>query len=221
MGYNSDGVFTAGKCLNSLINLSEIKGGIYSAAKKRSKLGYIEALASPLNTRGQRQIPTQQGSKKRVVEVRWRQRAVEGQIEESLSGTCTSTDFPDFNSELFEVAKNVERKFALNTSEFKAVCEGRSEFINETIELTFDALARKINSAGLTDQLTNFGINIASGSSATTSVNVFPAATGAPNAAALQTLMAEYELDNEMVGTPMWIGGGNIYRFWKTLQVAC
>jgi len=221
MGYNSDGVFTAGKCLNSLINLDEIKGGIYSAAKKRSKLGYIEALASPLNTRGQRQLPTQQGSKKRVVEVRWRQRSTESDIEESKSGTCTSTDFPDFNSELFEVSKEVERKFALNTSEFKAVCEGRSEFIGETLELTFDALARKINSALLTEQLTNFGINIASGSAATTSVTVFPAATGAPNAAALQTLMLEYEITNEMAGAPIWVGGGNIYKFWKTLQVGC
>ena len=221
MGYNSDGVFTAGKCLNALINLDEIKGGQYSAAKKRSKLGYLEALASPLNTTGQRQIPTQQGSKKRVVEVRWRQRATESDVEESLSGTCTSTDFPDFNSELFEVGKYVERKFALNTSEFKAVCEGRSSFIGETLNLTFDALARKINSALLTEQLTNFGINIASGSAATTSVTVFPAATGAPNAAALQTLMAEYDLDNEMVGTPIWIGGGNIYKFWKTLAQSC
>ena len=43
------------------------------------------------------------------------------------------TDFPDFNSELFEVGKVIETKFALNFTEFKAVCEGRSTFINETI----------------------------------------------------------------------------------------
>jgi len=221
MSYNSTGAFTAGKCLNALKKLSEIKGGQFSAAKKRSKLGYLEAINSPLNMSGQMQLPVQQGSKRRIVEIRWRQRAIESQIEETLSGTCTSTDFPDFNSELFEVTKNVERKFALNSTEFKLVCEGRSEFINETIELTYDAMARKINSALLTEQLTNFGINIASGSSASTSVTVFPAATGAPNAAALQTLMAEYDLDNEMVGNPIWIGGGNIYRFWKTLQQAC
>jgi hypothetical protein len=221
MGYNSDGVFTAGKCLNELINLNEIKGGMFSAAKKRSKLGYLEAIASPLNMSGQRQIPTQQGTKKRIVEIRWRQRVIVDQVEESLSGTCTSTDFPDFNSELFEVSKYAEYKFALNQTEFNAVCEGRSEFINESIELAYDALARRINGALLTEQLTNFGINIASGSSATTSVDVFPAATGAPNAAALQTLLFEYDMENEMVGTPIWVGGGNIYKYWKTLEQAC
>lgn len=221
MGYNNTGEFTAGKCLNSLIDLKDIKGGIFESAKKRSKLGYLEAITSPLNTRSQTQLPVQQGSKRRLVEVRWRQRTIVDQVEETLSGTCTSDNFPDFNSELFEVTKNVEHKFALNSSEFKLVCEGRSEFIDETLQITYDAMARKINTTLLTEQLTNFGINIESGTSASTPITVFPAATGAPNAAALQTLLAEYDLSNEFVGNPIWIGGGNIYKFWKTLQQAC
>lgn len=221
MGYNSDGVFTAGKCLNMLLQLEDVKGGMFSSAKKRSKLGYLEAINSPLNMSGQRQIPVQQGSKRRIVEIRWRQRVVVDQVEEAKSGTCTSTNFPDFNSELFEVTKEAEYKFALNTTEFKLVCEGRSMFINESIELAYDALARRINGELLSEQLLNFGINIASGTSATTSVDVFPASTGAPNASALQTLLFEYDISNEFVGTPIWVGGGNIYKFWKTLEQAC
>ena len=197
MGYNNTGVFTAGKCLNELMQLGDLKGGDFSAAKKRSKLGYLEAINSPLNMSMQNRIPTQQGSKKRVVELRWRQRSIETQVADSESGTCTSDDFPDFNSELFEVNKVVETKFALNTSEFKAVCEGRTEFINETIQLRYDALARKINRSLLTEQVTNFGINLRTGSSAASSVDVFPAATGAPNAAALQTLQSDFEIENE------------------------
>jgi len=180
MGYTSDGVFTAGLCLNELQNLDDIKGGMFSAAKKRSKLGYLEAINSPLNRVGQEQIRTQNGSKKRVVEIRWRQRRVAGQVEEVASGTCTSTDYPDFNSELFEVSKYVETKFSLNTSEFKKVCEGRNKFINDTITLAFDSLAAKINANLLEEQLLNFGINKRVGTTAAQDVTVFPAATGAP-----------------------------------------
>ena len=221
MGYNSNGVFTAGKCLNELMMLGDLKGGDFSAAKKRSKLGYLEAINSPLNMSIQNQIPTQQGSKKRVVEIRWRQRTIETQVLEAESGTCTSDNYPDFNSELFEVSKYVEYKFKLNTTEFKAVCEGRSKFIQDSIELSYDALAKTINRALLTEQTTNFGINLRTGSSAASSIEVFPAATGAPNAAALQTLQADFDIENEMVGTPIWIGAGNIYKYWKTLEQAC
>lgn len=222
MGYTSDGVFTAGLCLNQLQNLEDIKGGIYSAAKKRSKLGYLEALNSPLNMVGQQQIMTQNGSKKRVVEIRWRQRRIEGQVETTASGTCTSEDFPDFNAELFNVTKYVETKFSINTSEFKKVCEGRSKFINDTIELAYDALARKINATLLEEQLLNFGLNKGnSNSSAAKDVTVLATTTGAPYASALQTLMSDYDLANEMVGTPIWIGGGNIYKYWKTLAQGC
>ena len=121
----------------------------------------------------------------------------------------------------FEVSKYVEYKFALNTKEFKAVCEGRSNFIQDSIELSFNALAKTINKELLTEQATNFGINLRTGTSNAAPVTVFPAATGAPNAAALQTLLADFEVVNEMVGTPIWIGAGDIYKYWKTLEQAC
>ena len=143
MSYNNTGAFTASKCLNELMQLTDVAG--YSQAKKRSKLGYLEAINSPLNMSQQSQIPVQNGSKKRVVELRWRQRTIETQVFTSASGTCTSDNYDDFNSELFEVDKIVEYKFALNTQEFKAVCEGRSKFISDSLENSYDALARVIN----------------------------------------------------------------------------
>ena len=219
MSYNSTGVFTAGKCLNELMQLTSVAG--YSAAKKRSKLGYLEAINSPLNMSMQTQIPIQNGSKKRIVELRWRQRTIESQVFTDATGTCTSDNYDDFNSKLFEVDKIVEYKFALNTEEFKAVCEGRSKFIQDSLENSYDALARVINKELLTEQATEFGVNLRTGTSNVTSVDVFPSATGAPNAAALQTLMADFEVENEMAGTPIWIGAGNIYKYWKTLEQAC
>jgi hypothetical protein len=73
----------------------------------------------------------------------------------------------------------------------------------------------------LTEQLTELGINLRTGLSTAASIDVFPAATGAPNAAALQTLQSDFEIENEMVGTPIWIGAGNIYKYWKTLEQSC
>jgi hypothetical protein len=220
MSYNSDGVFTAGTCLDKIQQLADIRGDQFSPMMKRSKLGYLEGLTSPLNMQGA-QITPQEGSKNRTVLVRWRQRTIQSRVDSTRSGTCTSTDYPDFNEEYVSLSKDIEYKFALNTSEFKKVCEGRSKFLEDTLALSFDAMARDINQALLTEQLTNFGINIATGDSDSQSITVFPAATGAPNASALQTLLADYDLDNEFTGSPMIIGGGNIYRFWKTLEQSC
>ena len=219
MSYNGTGAFTAGKCLNELMMLTATSG--MNAAKKRSKLGYLEAINSPLNTSAQEQIQVQNGSKKRVVELRWRQRTIETQVFTSETGKCTNDNFPDFNSELFEVTKYVEYQFSLNTKEFKEVCEGRGKFVQDSIEESYDALARVINKELLAEQLTELGINLRTGLSSAATVPLFPAATGAPNASALQTLQADFEVENEMGGTPIWIGAGNIYKYWKTLEQAC
>lgn len=221
MSYNNTGVFTAGKCLNELLQLTALQGGDFSAVKKRSKLGYLEAINSPLNMNMQTQIPVQNGSKKRIVEVRWMQRTIESQVFTEESGNCSTDNYDDFNSELFEVDKYVEYKFGLNFSEFKEVCEGRGNFIQDALEKSYDAMARVINKECLTEQATELGINLRTGVSTATSIDVFPAATGAPNAAALQTLMSDFEVENEMTGTPIWIGAGNIYKYWKTLEQAC
>jgi hypothetical protein len=221
MSYNSNGVFTAGTCLDNLIQLESIQGGDFSAAKKRSKIGYLEAITSPLNKMGMAQIPVQEGSKERLVQVRWGQRAITSQVNTTDDGTCDTDDFPDFNSTTFSVTKYVDTKFAMDMKQFKKVCMGRSEFFDDVIMRRFDALAKTINGELLTEQLTNFGVNHATGSSATKSVTVFPAATGAPNASALQELMSDFEVENEFVGTPIIIGAGNIYKFWKTLEVGC
>jgi hypothetical protein len=109
----------------------------------------------------------------------------------------------------------------MNTKEFKEVCQGRSQFIQDSLETSYDAIARKINKSLLAEQLTELGVNLRTGTSTAEVIDVFPAATGAPNAAALQTLMADFDVENEMVGTPIWIGAGNIYKYWKTLEQAC
>lgn len=221
MSYNSTGVFTAGKCLNELMNLTDLKGGMFSAAKKRSKLGYLEAINSPLNMSMQNQIPTQNGSKKRLVELRWRQRTIESQVFTTDNGNCDTDNYPDFNSELFEVDKYVKYSFGINTAEFKEVCQGRGSFIQDSLETSYDAIARTINKDLLSEQQTELGVNLRTGLSSATTVPLFPAATGAPNASALQTLQSDFEIENEMSGTPIWIGAGNIYKYWKTLEQAC
>lgn len=220
MGYNNTGEFTTGKCLKEVLKLGKTGAGI-AAAKKRSKLGYLEAVNSPLNTSGQTQLPVQNGSKKRFVEIVWRQRTIESQIFTDPSGNCTTDDFDDFNSEMFEVDKYVERKFGLNMAQFKEVCEGRGNFIQDSLELSYNALAKTINKAILAEQVTELGINLRTGLSSATDVTVFPEATGAPQARALQKLQSDFEVTNEMSGTPMWIGAGNIYEYWKTLEQAC
>ena len=44
MSYNGTGVFTAGKCLNELMNLTDLKGRMFSAAKKEVSWDILKRL---------------------------------------------------------------------------------------------------------------------------------------------------------------------------------
>lgn len=221
MSYNSTGTFTAGICVEKLLDLADIKGNLNNPLFKRSQLGYVEAILSPLNTSGRTAIQTQEGSKRKSVRIKWLQRTVDSQILSEKSSTCTTDNYDDFEEETVTLSKSVEYKFGINTDEVKNICEGRLDFLRMMLLKSFNALTREINDSILTDQALNMGINITTGTANATTLTVFPDATGNPNARPLQKIKYDFSEKNEMMGSPMVIGSGYMSQYMRTLAAGC
>lgn len=220
MSYNNTGTFSAGICLERLIDLSDVKGDFNNPLYKRTPLGGIEALVSPLNRTGI-SIEKQDGSKQKSVRIKWLQRDVQSQVLTSKPSCSDDVTYSDFNEETISVNNYVYRTFGLKTSEVKKICEGRVQFMEMNIKKSFDSLAREINEQFLTELALNFGINVRTGNTTASDLTVFPDATGNPNARPLQILKNDYNVRNQFVGNMMVIGAGNIYDYWTTLTSAC
>lgn len=220
MSYNSNGVFTAGICVEKLMDLADIKGNVNDPLFKRSPLGWIEAVTSPLNKTGV-EITTQEGAKEKSVRIKWMQRDIQTQVRTSADSSCTDGDYADFDEETISLSNYVRRSMKFKTSEIKKICEGRGDFMKIRMKAAFDAITREINETGLTDQALNFGINVRTGSATASDLTVFPNATGAPNARPLQIMKNDYNVRNQFVGTMILIGAGNAYDYWTTLEASC
>lgn len=220
MSYNSTGTFSAGICVERLLGLADIKGDFNNPLFKRSPLGYVEALTSPLNRTGV-SIEKQDGAKEKTVRIKWMQRDIQTQVRQAKPSTCSEGDYADFEEETVTVSNYAYRSMKFKTAEIKKICEGRTDFMSMRLRAAFDAITREINETILTDQALNFGTNIRTGLTTASDLTVFPAATGAPNARPLQILKNDYNVRNQFVGNMMLIGAGNIYDYWTTLESSC
>lgn len=222
-GYNTDGVFTGSLCENILIGLDQITTSSNVPAKKRSLLGFLDFLVSPLNKGGTQVIPYQVDSKQAAVRIKYMQRTVESEVTTSEDGNCTPERYPDFLETNFSVTRKVSYNFGLKPREVALICkEGNYDIINMHMAHAFDALARKINSVLLGVKVLNMGANVGNSSATSAkSINVLVGSTGAPLATGIQTLNQDYYEKNQYYGTPAVIGGGNIMKYFSTIATGC
>lgn len=222
MAYNTTGNFTAGQCVAVLQDLTDLEGNMHSPLMKQTPTGYLEAITSPLNTDGQEAIQLQDtGGKKREVRIRYMVRTIESQVDSSITRTCNEGDFDNFLEVTFDCDKELEHRVSLNETDFQRICDGQADFTNKILRKAFDALARTVNRDILTDQSTNFGLNVNTGLSTARDITVFAAANGNPIPRALQVMFNDYTVGNQSVDRPLVIGAGNIYDFWTTLKAGC
>lgn len=219
MGYNNTGAFTAGQCVVPLIDLLDVQNE-HSPLLRRSPVGYIEALTSDMNRQGE-EIPISSGDKLHSARIKYLQRAVESQVVDTISRDCEVGTFDDYNEVDFSITKEVEEKWSLSEADFRRICEGQGAFVEKLFASKFDAIARKINKAILTEQAANMGKNITTGLTTATTVNVFPDATGNLNARPIQKIKFDYEFSNQSIGTPMIVFGGLFKQYHDTLKVGC
>lgn len=223
-GYSSNGEYTAALCEKVFQMLENVSAQQNVPTFRRSFVGYIDALRSPINTAGTEQIMVQDGSKHKKVRIIYDQRAVESEVTSAEDTTCAPDKYPDFNEVEFDV--DTIRSFAIgfDKRQMAEICAGNNaSLLQREVLKTFDALARSINKALLQKQLLNFGFNYGNSpaSSAAKSINVLVAATGAPLATGLQELIQDFTEKNQYMGAPLVIGQGNIMKYKTTLEAAC
>lgn len=223
-GYNTNGVYTAGICEKIFAGLENFAAPGALPSTKRSYLGFLDFLQSPLNKGGVEVIPVQQDSKHKQVRIVYQQRTVSSEVTESEDGNCTPERYPDNLETTFDVDKVVSFNFGLKKREVALICSGgNTEELMRKMNNSFDAIARTVNSRLLNVALSNVGFNYGNTTPGTAakSVSVITAATGAPLALGIQALDQDYYEKNQFTGTPAIIGAGNIMKYWKTVATGC
>jgi hypothetical protein len=222
-GYSTNGVFTAGICEKILSNLSNHTMAANLQSTKRSNLGYLNFLKSPLNNSGVQVIPVQNDSKRKQVRILYKQRTVDSEVTTSEDGNCTPERYPDFLETTFNVDSVVSYNFGLKKREATLVCDGGNDsLIMSEINETFDALSRKLNSQLLSKQLLNFGYNYGNTTPSASVKSLAALGTnGVPLASFIQTLITDYSEKNEYYGNPAIIGGGNVMKYFNTTMTGC
>ena len=220
-GYSSSGSFSAGICVEKLIDLTDVQCNGHSPMLNRTPVGYVESLISPLNKQGCIQIPVQDGEKRKQVRIKYTPRSVTSQVRTTPSDECIPDDYPDMCETTFDVTEYVEKGFGIKEREVAKICEGNDEWLQRSLLIQFDALARTINENLLTQQSLNFGINVATGNNLVKSVNVITAANGQPLPIGIQEVDIDFRLRNQMSGNPIVVGAGNFYKYNNTLKVGC
>jgi len=221
MSYNTSGNFTAGQCVAVLQDLTDLEGDMHSPLMKQTPTGYLEALQSPLNDQGEQIMLQDSAGKKREVRIRYMNRTIQSQVDNAITRSCSEGDFDDFNETTFDCDRELEYRVSLNETDFQRICDGQSEFANMLLKKSFDAMAREINENIITDQSTNFGLNISSGLTTAKDVVVYAAANGNPLALMLQEVDFDYHVSNQSTGTPIVVGAGNMYKYWTSLKAGC
>lgn len=229
--YSSDGYYTAGICqaINAYLSDYVSQGNLPSA--KRTKTGFLDAIMSPMNSTDSISMFSLNGgeganaSKKRTVRVQYHTRATESIVSTSSDTItdCTTDYFDDLKEVDVEAEYSVHAKWGIKADAVKDICYGdMSQMQNIFLFNKLDALVTAINRQLITVQSTNFGINYGNSpaSTAAKTVTVLKA-DGSPYTGGLQTIIQDYEENNEYVGTPMIIGNGNIGKHLKAIASGC
>lgn len=187
----------------------------------RTRIGYVPALISDYNKSGvnYEQANFGENGKYRKVKVRFTERTSTADVS-TVYAQCLTTGI---TKEPEEVELNLTQYHKIDMEfsedEMRYLCEPDRDWVTDQIVNSFNALAAKINEDALTLQLANFGTYV--GGAVSNTYNIITA--GVPpvaNTAEFTDLLIDYT-DTERVGTPIIIGGSQMYKFNKMLGYGC
>lgn len=159
----SSAVLNGATCASINQELTAISNGA-AGEGKRTKVGFINSLKSPINTMNTSMLMIDKGNGKRgSVLVQYAPRQVQGAVTQTLSNTCDSTQEPALLETEYDITLQSEYKFTIDEDYVALICEGQSSWINRHLNASFDALARDVNSQLIAAAAAGFGINPAQG----------------------------------------------------------
>lgn len=220
MALSTPTVFTEGICEKIQTSLIDLMGA-NSPERKRTPVGYLQAITSPTNTAGLSVIPINIGNgKKRSVRVTYAQRGVESDIQDTENDGCTS----DLSKTPYEDIVSIEDVMSTKTltfseEEMAKLCESDQSWIARIINAELDPFMTKLNKALLTKQNTSFG-NFADGTATVHNRQLLVAATKTPFYYGESQILGDFE-DIDFSGRPILIGSGKLRDYTRMAKIGC
>lgn len=212
-------------CEALLLHLKSISGDNYPGTKITPP-GFLEMLAN--NPDKPRTIGEAfQNGHRRSVRIAYKVRSVEGQVQ--TTDTCDISLTNIYKETTADVSSLVRLGIYLPEDEIRKYCDDASHMqafgtpptmlMNEHIDAimhNLNGLYAKMNSALLTSQSTQFGVNKNTGLTTARTVNISKDATVQSLASGLAEVLGDAQ-DNEMHGQLQIVGNGN-FRQWDLLN---
>lgn len=219
----SSAVLNGATCASINQELTDISNGA-AGEGKRTKVGFVNSLMSPINTMSSQAVMIDKGNGKRgSVLVQYTPRQVEGAVTQTLSNDCDSTQEPALQETEYDITLASEYKFTIDEDYVALICEGQSSWINRSINAGFDALARDVNSQLIAAAAAGFGINPAQGDALVRAVQLLD---GANDDAILNGNWLDFrdsDIDdfNLFHSNPIIVGQGVFSKFNLLNKMAC
>jgi len=213
-------VFTEGICEKIQTSLIDLMG-TNSPERKRTPVGYLQAITSPTNTAGLSVIPINIGNgKKRSVRVTYAQRGIESDIQDTYNNGCTAEITKTPYEDILDVNDVLSTKgLAFSEADMAKLCESDQSWIARIINAELDPFMTKLNKALITKQATAFG-NFADGTSTVHSRQLLVAATKSPFYYGENQIMNDFE-DIDFTGRPILIGSGKLRDYTRMAKIGC
>lgn len=211
--------FTEGLC--EAIQTSMIE--IYKAntmSSRRTHVGFLQAIKSPVNTSGIKIMPLDDGSGKiREVRIKGIVRGCEDDIEEELPVDCTPEKFAEpWEDIISNFNPLASPAFGFSEDDMRRLCEGDDAYRASIINAHLDPFMRKLNKLLITNQNANFG-NFYDGTNAVHPVDLLKV-NGDPIYLGEAQILEEIE-NLEFSGKPLVIGSGNLGRYIRQVGIGC
>lgn len=220
MAYSSPATFVEGICPKLQLALNDVLGTNAPEAK-RTEVGYLQAVTSPMNTGSMKQIPVDVGTgKKKLVDVTLVQRGTEDDIQDTYNNGCTAEISKTPFEDTIEVTNVISTKgIAFSEDEMRKLCDDDLSWIARIINSELDPFMVRLNKRLITEQNTNFG-NYANGSAAVQSFQMINTAAASARYMGEVGILNAFQ-DISANGRPMLIGQGNLRDYTRLSQIGC
>jgi len=213
-------------CNNLQIQLNEITD---KGQNPNEPAPEIQFLRSPQNTNGRLESSVvYAGGKVKGVQVIYTPRVGDGEVDTTLTTTCTSENNAGENSTTYDIDELAGAQYGENIviADLTRRCQANTDWFAQRVLAIIDGVKRKMQirvaeqMAALYGQFASDGgeTGLSAGNTLKTVETKFPVATdgGKWNPEALQEIMFSAQ-NSGFTGTPYVIGYGEIWRYWNYL----
>jgi hypothetical protein len=190
---------------------------------KRTRVGFIDSLRSPINTIGSPIMVDQGDGHRRTVDVQYLQRITEAAIDTTCPADCETTNERGYFETTYDISLYAGHEEKLNESYVAKLCEGQSDFVQKLLNSSFNAILESMENQLIDQMALNFGINVTTGNNNRRDVQLLNGANNNEIIANNYAAWVDAELmdDNKFHAAPIVVGQGLFSQFNWQKNIGC